>query len=186
MRTISGFILTKVLGWKVKGEFPNVDKSITIFAPHTSYYDALYGKLLMNEIGVKHKFLSKKELFFFPMNILMKWYGSIPIRGIIGRNAIYQITKLFEETKSLHIIISPEGTFDKCPKWNKGFYYMATKAEVPIIVAYLDYQKREVGIKGIIERPENINTVMYQINTMYDDITAKHPENFLLEKIKRS
>ena len=63
---------------------------------------------------------------------------------------------------------------------------MATKAEVPIIVAYLDYQKREVGIKGIIERPENINTVMYQINTMYDDITAKHPENFLLEKIKRS
>ena len=72
MRTVSGYILTNVLGWKIKGEFPDVKKSITIFAPHTAHIDALYGKLGIAQMGVKYLFLSKKELFFFPMNIVMK------------------------------------------------------------------------------------------------------------------
>jgi len=181
MTTISGYILTKVLGWKITGEFPNVKKSIIIFAPHTSYYDAVFGKLFLNEIGIKHRFLSKKELFFFPMNILMKWYGSIPIRGIKGENAIYQVTKMLEEAKSLHVILSPEGTFAKVTNWNKGFYHMARKAKVPIVVGYLDYQKKEIGIKGVIDNLADINSVMHQINTMYKDVTAKYPHNFSLE-----
>lgn len=181
MKTISGYILTKVLGWKINSEFPNVNKSIIIFAPHTSYYDAVYGKLLLNEIGIKHTFLSKKELFYFPMNIFMKWYGSVPVRGIAGKNAIYQVAKMFEEAESLHIILSPEGAFAKVSKWNKGFYYMAWKAKVPIIVGYLDYRKKEIGIKGVIDNLENINSVIYQINAMYKDVQAKYPENFSLD-----
>jgi 1-acyl-sn-glycerol-3-phosphate acyltransferase len=181
MTTISGYILTKVLGWKINVEIPDINKSIIIFAPHTSYYDAVYGKLLLNEIGIKHIFLSKKELFYFPMNILMKWYGAVPVRGIAGKNTIYQVANLLEEAESLHIILSPEGALAKVFKWNKGFYYMAWKAKVPIIVGYLDYRKKEIGIKGVIENLENINTVMHQINTMYKDVTAKYPENFSLD-----
>ncbi|MFA6334006.1 MAG: 1-acyl-sn-glycerol-3-phosphate acyltransferase [Bacteroidales bacterium] len=181
MKTISGYILTKVFGWKIGGEFHNFPKSVIIFAPHTSYYDALYGKLYLNELCIKHIFLAKKELFFFPMNIIMKYYGAIPVRGVIGRNAIYQISKMLNEAQSLHIILSPEGGFAKVTKWNKGFYYIACKAKVPIIVSFLDYQKKEIGIKGVIDNLDNINTVMHQINTMYKDVTAKHPENFSLE-----
>jgi len=178
MTTISGYILTKILGWKIRDEFPDIRKSIIIFAPHTSYYDALYGKLFLNEIGISHRFLSKKELFYFPMNIAMKWYGSIPVRGVAGSNAIYQVTKMLDEAQSLHIILSPEGALAKVTSWNKGFYYMAKKSKVPIVVGYLDYQKKEIGIKGVIENLENINTVLYQVNKMYTNITAKHPENF--------
>jgi 1-acyl-sn-glycerol-3-phosphate acyltransferase len=181
MKTISKYILTSVLGWKITGEFPDVKKSIIIFAPHTSYYDALYGKIVLNEFGIKHTFLSKKELFFFPMNFVMKLYGSIPIRSVKGNNAIYQVVKMLEESQSLHIILSPEGTRTKVTKWNRGFYYMAWKAKVPIIVAYIDYQKKEIGIKGIIDNPDDINTVMHQINTMYKDVTGKYPEKFSLD-----
>lgn len=181
MTTISGYILTKVLGWKINGEFPDIKKSIIIFAPHTSYYDAVYGKLLFNELGIRYKFLSKKELFYFPMNIFMKWFGSVPVRGVTGENAIYQVAKMLQEEESLHIILSPEGAFAKVTKWDKGFYYMAWRAKVPIIVGYLDYQKKEIGIKGIIDNLENLNTVMLQINTMYKGVTAKYPENFSLE-----
>jgi 1-acyl-sn-glycerol-3-phosphate acyltransferase len=183
MRKISGYILSSLLGWKIRGEFPDVKKSIVIFAPHTSYYDALYGKLFINMIGIKYAFLSKKELFYFPMNILMRWYGSIPVRGVLGKNAIYQVVNMFEGAESLHIIISPEGGFAKVTKWNRGFYYMAYKAKVPIVVGYLDYQKKEIGVKGVIYNLENINTVMNQINTMYKDVTAKYPEKFSLELV---
>jgi 1-acyl-sn-glycerol-3-phosphate acyltransferase len=184
MQTISGYILTKVLRWQVKCEFPDIKKSIMIFAPHTSYFDSIYGKLFINEIGVKHTFLSKKELFFFPMNFFMKWYGSIPIRGIIGNNSIYQVVRLLDDTQSLHVIISPEGTFSKVSKWNKGFYYMAKKANVPIVVGYLDYKKKEIGVKGVIHNLEDLDSVMHQINLMYKDVSAKYPDSFSLELIK--
>jgi len=180
---ISGYILKYLLGWKIKGEFPDVRKSIIIFAPHTSYMDALYGKLFFYEIGIKHTFLSKKDLFFFPMNIGMKLYGSIPVRNVNKNNAIYRVVKLFKNSDDLHIILSPEGTRSKVKKWDKGFYYMALKANVPIIVGYLDYQKKEIGIKGVINNLENIDSVMQQINLMYSDVTAKYPDKFSLELV---
>jgi 1-acyl-sn-glycerol-3-phosphate acyltransferase len=64
MKTLSGQILNQ-LGWKITGEFPEIKKSVTIFAPHTAHIDAIYGKLGFSEMGVKFLFLSKKELFFF-------------------------------------------------------------------------------------------------------------------------
>ena len=178
MKTISGYILVKLLGWKMKGVFPDVEKSIVIFAPHTSYYDAFYGKLCLNELGINHKFLSKKELFFFPMNHLLKLYGSIPVRGVKGENAIFKVVNMLDESKSLHIILSPEGTFAKTPKWDKGFYYMACRANVPILVAYLDYTKREIRIKGSIYDLQDLNSVIQKINIMYEDVHAKYPVKF--------
>jgi 1-acyl-sn-glycerol-3-phosphate acyltransferase len=183
MKTISGFILSNILGWKI-GDFPKINKSVVIFAPHTSYYDAFYGKLFLTEIGINHNFLSKKELFFFPMNIVMRLYGSIPVGSVKYGNTIYEASHLIEVNKSLHIILSPEGTRKKVLKWNKGFYYMAYRAKVPIVVGYLDYKKKEIGIKGVIENLENVNTLMNQINIMYKDISAKYPEKFSLELVK--
>ena len=184
MKTISKFILTYLLCWKTKGEFPDIKKSVIIFAPHTSYWDALYGKLYLMQLGINYKFLSKKELFFFPMNIVMKLYGSIPIRGVKGKNAIRQVVTMLNNAHSLHVILSPEGTFSNVTNWNKGFYYMAQKANVPIMVCYLDYRKKEIGVKGVIDNLDDINTVMLQINTMYKGVSAKYPDNFSLESIK--
>jgi len=180
MKTISGKILER-LGWKITGEFPDIKKSIIIFAPHTAHIDALYGKLGVTELGIKYKFLSKKELFFFPMNLVMKKFGSIAVRGVKNQNAIYQVAELLNNSDELHIIISPEGWIKKVADWNKGFYYMALKAQVPIIVASLDYKKKEMGIKGVIYDVEEYNSVISQINTMYEGVSGKRPEQFVLE-----
>jgi len=182
MKTLSGEIL-KSLGWKVKGKFPNIKKSITIFAPHTAHIDALYGKLGITEFGVKYKFLSKKELFFFPMNLVMEKFGSIAVRGVKGKNAIYQVADMLNATDELHIVISPEGWIKKVEKWNKGFYYMALKAKVPIVVAYLDYKKKEMGIKGVIYDITDYESVVAQINEMYKGVSGKCPEQFVLETV---
>ena len=180
MKTISGKIL-KELGWTIVGEFPDLKKSITIFAPHTAHIDALYGKLGITELGVKYTFLSKKELFFFPMNIVMKKFGSIPVRGVKGKNAIYQVVDLLNNTDELHIVISPEGWIKKVTDWNKGFYHMAVKAKVPIVVAYLDYEKKEMGIKGVIYDTKDYESVITQINNMYKGVSGKCPEQFVLQ-----
>lgn len=180
MKTISGYILSNILGWKITGEFPDIKKSIIIFAPHTTYYDALYGKLFLNEIGIKHTILSKKELFIFPINIAMNLFGAIPAQST-NRNTLYQVTKMFNNSEELHIVLSPEGTRAKVTHWNKGFFYMASKANVPIIVGYMDYKKKEIGVLGVLENQDNVKTIMKPINKMYKNISAKYPENFSLE-----
>ena len=182
MKTLSGKIL-KAHGWKVKDEFPDIKKSVTIFAPHTAHIDAIYGKLGFTELGVKYVFLSKKELFFFPMNIVMKEFGSIAVRGVKNKNAIYQVVDMLDNTDELHVVISPEGWIKKITNWNKGFYYMALKAKVPIVVAYLDYKKKEMGIKDVIYDLSDYTSVMKQINTMYKDVSGKRPEQFVLQTI---
>ncbi len=180
MKTISGKVLDR-LGWKITSEFPDIKKSIIIFAPHTAHIDALYGKLGIAEMGIKYKFLSKKELFFFPMNIVMRKFGSIAVRGVKGKNAIYQIVDLFNNVDKLHIVISPEGYIKKVTDWNRGFYYMARKAKVPIIVAYLDYKQKEMGIKGVIYDVEDYHSVINQINSLYKGVSGKRPDQFVLQ-----
>lgn len=182
MKTISGKILNQ-LGWKITGDFGDLKKSVTIFAPHTAHIDFFYGKLGFTELGVKFKFLSKKELFFFPMNLIMRKLGSIPVRGVKGKNAIFEVTEMLNNTDELHIVVSPEGWIKRVPVWNKGFYYMAKKANVPIVVSYLDYEKKEMGVKEVIYNIDDFNTVMKKINTVYKDVKGKNPDSFVLQVI---
>jgi 1-acyl-sn-glycerol-3-phosphate acyltransferase len=179
MKIISGFILVHLLGWKIKGTFPDIKKSVVIFAPHTSYWDGLYGKLYLMQLDINYKFLSKKEFFKFPMKYFFIMFGSIPVFN--NKEYIDYVAGLFDKSEDLHIVLSPEGQLAKSTRWKKGYYYMALKAGVPIVVGYLDYKKKEIGVKGVIDNLENLNTVMYQVNTMYKDVTAKYPENFSLE-----
>ena len=177
MKTLSGKILEQ-LGWKITGDFGDIKKSVTIFAPHTAHIDAIYGKLGFTELGVKFKFLSKKELFFFPMNLVMKKFGSIPVRGVVGKNAIYQVVDLLNSSEELHIVISPEGRIKKMVKGNKGFFYMAQKANVPIVMGVLDYGKKEMGVIGAIYDTSDFKTVMNKITDSYKNVKGKNPEQF--------
>jgi 1-acyl-sn-glycerol-3-phosphate acyltransferase len=182
MRTFSGKILEK-LGWKITGGYGDLKKSVTIFAPHTAHVDFFFGKLGFTELGVKFNFLSKKELFFFPMNLIMRKLGSIPVRGVKGKNAIFEVAEMLNNSDELHIVVSPEGWIKKVDNWNKGFYYMAKKANVPIVVSYLDYEKKEMGVKEVIYNTDDFNSVMKQINFIYKNVKGKNPKQFVLQAI---
>ena len=179
MNVISENIL-HALGWKITGSFPNIEKSVVIFAPHTSYWDALYGKLVLIQSDINHKFLSKKEFFKFPLKYFFHLYGSIPV----SRNKEYvdEVVSLFKKSDTLHIVLSPEGQLAKTDHWKKGFYYMANKANVPIVVAYIDYKKKEIGIKGVIKDTSNMKKTITEISQMYEGVAGKNPYNFTLDK----
>ncbi|MBQ7181680.1 MAG: 1-acyl-sn-glycerol-3-phosphate acyltransferase [Bacteroidaceae bacterium] len=180
------FVLQRMLGWKIINNFPDIKKSITVFAPHTSYWDAVIGKLVLRSYDVPHTLLSKKELFRFPMVIVMRLLGAIPIGGVKGHNAIHDAVTILESSEQMHLVICPEGQLAPTDRWNPGFYYMAVKAHVPIVVVYLDYAKKEAGVKGVINELDNQNEVYRQLAEMYSGVTARHPEYFLLPKYKES
>ncbi len=179
-------ILTKLLGWKVTTPYPAVRKSIVVFAPHTSYMDAFIGVLALRSYGVPYRLLSKKELFRFPTVIVMRLLGAIPVRGVKGHNAIYEAAAILKGAGSMHLVICPEGMLAATDRWNSGFYYMAVKAQVPIIAAYMDYSRKEVGIRKVISCRQTREDVFDQLAEAYKGVTGRHPENFLLPQRTRT
>ena len=181
VKTLGGpkYILSNILGWKIIGEFPEIKKSVIIFAPHTSYWDGFYGKLYLMQLGIKYKFLSKKEFFKFPLKYFFLIFGSIPVDNT--KEFIDYVAGLVNNSKELHIVLSPEGHLAKVTRWKKGYYYMAEKANIPIVVSFIDYKKKEIGIKKVIYNPTNIGIVSNEIAELYSDVTAKYPEKFSLE-----
>ena len=64
-------IILKTFGWNLVGEFPDIKKSVVVMAPHTSYWDFVIGKLYLDAMCISNNTLMKKEMFIFPLNILM-------------------------------------------------------------------------------------------------------------------
>lgn len=73
------FIYYRLLGWKTNVTVPNYDKCVICAAPHTSNWDLFIGKLFYGAIGRKTSFMMKKEWFFFPLGLIFKAVGGIPV-----------------------------------------------------------------------------------------------------------
>jgi 1-acyl-sn-glycerol-3-phosphate acyltransferase len=167
------------LGWTIGPEGDDVPKSVICVAPHTSNNDFIIGKLFYGSIGKKAKFLIKKEWFFFPLNIIFKSMGGIPINRSKSSSTTEQMAEEFAKHDTFHLAITPEGTRERTKEWKKGFYYIALTAKVPIQVAYINYVKKEVGFMATSYPTGNVDEDIYTIRQMYKGIKGFHKENFI-------
>lgn len=185
MKIISRFIL-KITGWKTHVE-PHLtyQRCVLVMAPHTSNWDFVIGRLALWAIGVNTSFLIKKEAFIFPFGILLRKMGGIPVDRSQSKRVVWEIAKMLNKSKSMALVITPEGTRSLRREWKKGFYYIASIADVPVVLGYLDYAKKEAGIGGIIYPSEDYASDLAKIYDFYKDFTARHPEKFNLSPMYR-
>ena len=174
-------IILKLMGWNVVGTFPSdVKKCILVAGPHTSMWDFILGRMAFYRFGIKVKFLIKKELFAFPFGGLLKALGGIPVNRNTKNNTVEYVSGLFHKTEQLIIVITPEGTRKYNAHWKKGFYYIAQRANVPIVLAFIDYAKKEGGIGAVIHPSGNFADDFKIIEDFYRGKNAKYPEKFNL------
>jgi len=180
MKKFSKWIL-KLFGWRLEGEAPTGhDKLLIVEAPHTSNWDYPIGMLLITSIGVRVNVVIKKELFFWPLGLLLRWLGAIPIDRSGNLSKVDALARLFQEKEKLNLAITPEGTRALNKTWKKGYYFIAVKAGVPILLTAIDY-KRKIGIIGPLLYPTgNYEEDLKKIESFYKGITAKFPEKFSL------
>lgn len=178
MRKLMNSIL-KLSGWKIVGTFPEVEKSVIIAAPHTSYWDGFWGFIALEAVGIPYAILADESLFHFPMSVLMKIIRAVPV-NVKGKDAIHGATKVLKDNDNIHIIICPEGQLAPTDRWNPGFYHIARIAEVPVVVAAIDYSRKEISFRGVISDLSDKNEVFRILKEKYSDCTAKYPEKFLL------
>lgn len=180
MQKISKFIL-QLAGWKVAVTEVEPTKSVICVAPHTSNWDFIIGKLAYSALGREASFLMKKSWFFFPMNIIFKAMGGVPIDRSKKNSVTQQMVEEFANRKKLHLAITPEGTRSLVKIWKMGFYYIAKGAGVPIQLAYIDYKKKEVGITSTFIPTDNEEDDIKRIQNFYRNVQAKFPEKFHIE-----
>lgn len=87
------FIYYRLLGWKTNVTVPDYDKCVICAAPHTSNWDLFIGKLFYGAIGRKTSFMMKKEWFFFPLGLIFKAVGGIPVNRGRKSSLVDQMTE---------------------------------------------------------------------------------------------
>jgi len=148
MKKISQFIL-KSTGWKSIFNVEKPAKSVICVAPHTSNWDFIIGKLFAWSVGLNAGFLMKKSWFFFPMGYLFRAMDGIPIDRTKKSSVVQQMIDEFNQHKEMHLAITPEGTRKRNDQWKLGFYHIAKGANVPIMLAYINFSKKKWALPKI-------------------------------------
>lgn len=170
--------LTHRSGWKPVVEFELPPKCVLIAAPHTSNWDAFHLVTLANSIDIEINWITKDTLFKPPLGWLVRWLGAIPVNRRERTNMVDQMAEKFDELDRLILVVPAEGTRSRADYWKSGFYHIAQKANVPIVLGFLDYGKKTGGFGPIIQPGGVLSEDMDTIRDFYKDIEAKFPEEF--------
>ncbi|MEZ4989368.1 MAG: lysophospholipid acyltransferase family protein [Saprospiraceae bacterium] len=176
MQMISKAIL-KLLGWRLEvPPKPWPDKYILIVIPHTSNWDFPLGLLVRSAIGEDVRYVGKDSLFKPPFGSIFRWLGGIPVDRSKRNNFVDAVVQKVEEDDEIKICIAPEGTRKRVDKLKTGFYYIATGAEVPILLCKFDYGKKLVGISAPFYPSGDIETDFAHIYGYFDGVKGKNDD----------
>ena len=178
---IQGFcrwLLYKKLGWTKCVTVAHPDKFIICLAPHTSNWDFIIGQLYAQAEGFKINFLMKREWFFWPLGVIFRSLGGIPVWRSKHTSMTDNLAETAKTKDSFKLCITPEGTRSPNTEWKKGFYFIALKAEIPILLYGVDYEKKKIVCTDSFTPSGNIDEDMPKIKNYFKDFKGKKPENF--------
>ncbi len=173
------FLLERVMGWRTEINAPFFDRCVICVAPHTSNWDLLFGQLFYGMLGRKAHFMMKKEWFFFPMGHLFRFMGGIPINRQKHTSVVSQMVTHFSKVPYFNLAITPEGTRQANATWRKGFYYIALQANVPIVLAAVDYRAKLISWNRVFTPTGDFDRDINEIKQYYQGFHGKHPERFI-------
>ena len=170
----------RLTGWTVVGQLPpGATKSVLIAAPHTSNWDLPYTLMVAFALRLNVYWMGKTSLFKPPFRGVMMWLGGIPVDRSQSNNLVAASSAaIMNAMGPLQLIVPPEGTRSGTRYWKTGFYYIAAGAGVPIMMAYLDYDKKIGGLGPMFQTTGDIDADMLTIKAFYAGIKGKNADQF--------
>lgn len=136
----------QIKGWKIDSPLPkHLKKFVIAGAPHTTNWDFVFFTGATHEEGVRPNFMGKHTLFTGFMRNFMLDMGGIPVDRTAKANATEQVAAEFAARDELALVIACEGTRKSDGKWRSGFYHIARAANVPIVPAFADNNRKLVS-----------------------------------------
>lgn len=164
-------------GWIIPKAPPeHLRNYVLVVAPHTSNLDFFVGVAARKILKLKVKYLAKKELFRFPIRRLLLNLGGYPVNRDKSTSLVDYVVEQFKKVPDFAITVTPEGTRGKVEKWKTGFYHIASKAEVPILMVGFDYSRKWVVIAEPFIPSGNMQEDFSQMHKFFEKIYPRHPE----------
>jgi 1-acyl-sn-glycerol-3-phosphate acyltransferase len=163
-------VILKIIGWKVNFHNDQLPykKYVLIGAPHTSNWDFAMMLLVVLDAEVKLNWMGKHTIFPRPFAWFMRWLGGIPVDRTRSTNMTSVIAGIFAERDDLKILLAPEGTRSvNGSKFKSGFYYIAHQAGVPIAMAYIDAERKIIGLEKVMETSGDYEKDLAEIMAYY-------------------
>lgn len=173
----------KLAGWKVEGQLPeNARVSVFIAAPHTSNWDLPFTLMAAFVFRLDIYWMGKEEIFKPPFRALMMWLGGIPVRRAQSNNLVAESAQALKDAaRPMQLVVPPEGTRSKVRYWKTGFYHIAQAAHVPIVLSYLDFGTKRLGLGPLLIPSGNLEADMVTIKAFYAPIRGKNPHQYHAE-----
>ncbi|MGL1886972.1 MAG: 1-acyl-sn-glycerol-3-phosphate acyltransferase [Reichenbachiella sp.] len=178
-RILYSFVFRTLLGWRIDGNLPDgLKKCVMVVAPHTSNWDFAVGVASRSICRFKANYLMKAELFkIAPLAWFFKVTGGIPVdRKDRNVDVVGNIVKYFEKRERLILAVAPEGTRSHVKEWKTGFYRIADRAKVPIVVVSFDYSQKLVSFIEVFQTTGNMEEDVAYIKSLYLKVKGKNPE----------
>jgi hypothetical protein len=168
----------RALGWKLIFKGLPGPHGILIVYPHTSNMDFFIGILAKWAIGMPVHFLAKDSLFKIPLIAWwLRYVGGRPVVRSSPQGYVAQLAQEMQASDYFWLVITPEGTRKKTPGWRSGFYRLAQMTGYPVGFAYIDYAKKEIGVKDYAVLDGPLEADFAHIQSIYADKVGKYPEN---------
>lgn len=176
IQSVNKFIL-KILGWKIVGQLPEDKKYIVIIGPHTSNWDFMLGMVVRSSLGANIRFLAKHQLFYAPYGWFFRQLGGSPVYRHKDNNLVDQVVNMYQTNDEFILGIAPEGTRSEIKRWKSGFYHIACKANVPIVMIGFDFKSREIRIREPLAPISDVDKDFPVILDYFRGIDGCHPKN---------
>ena len=172
------YIFNNLLGWKIKGSFQKeqIKKAVIIVVPHTSWHDFYIGVFVRKLQKTQINFVGKKELFIWPFGYYFRWMGGAALDRTSGQNKVDAIASIFNKNEEFRLSLAPEGTRKKVKAWKTGYYYIAQKANVPIIPVAFDYKNKTVTIGNKFDITNDIEKDTVFLRSFFNGVVGKKPD----------
>jgi 1-acyl-sn-glycerol-3-phosphate acyltransferase len=126
--------------------------------------------------GVLINFIGKASLFNGPFGFFFRSLGGTPVDRSKNNNLVDAIVDIFNAKEEFRLGLSPEGTRKKVNTWKTGFYYIAKGANVPIVMATLDFQNKKIKISEPYYTTTDKEKDFAFLRGFYLNVKGKNPE----------
>ena len=166
--------ILRLSGWHLHGEFPDVARVVLVAAPHSSWWDGVWGLLVKVAIGADVHFMAKRELFRGPLGWLLVRLGGMPIDRSAAKGVVEQMIDQFGARPALWLGITPEGTRKPVARWKSGFWHIAHGAGVPVLPVYFHYPDKRIGLGPLFGTTADMEADIARLRAFYAPFRGRH------------
>jgi 1-acyl-sn-glycerol-3-phosphate acyltransferase len=175
----TGRWLMKLTGWKFEGTPPDLPRLVLAVAPHTSNWDFFVGVMALWALDLRLSFLGKHTIFVWPVSAWLRAIGGIPVDRNSAHGFVGEVIYAFAGKEQMWFALAPEGTRKKVERFRSGFLHIAAGAGVPVLLVYLDFEKRVIGFGPLLNPSVDVAADLAQVEAFYRTVQGCNPENQL-------